>query len=52
MKNLSRNQDLIEKYGNMARYHAIIALLPKTFAATYAAHRAGRRAGRVQRRRR
>lgn len=24
-----KNQDLIEKYGNMARYHAIVALLPK-----------------------
>ena len=38
-----QNQDLIEKYGNMARYHAIVALLPKTFAATYAAHLRGER---------
>lgn len=50
-----KNQDLIEKYGNMARYHAIVALLPKTFAATYAAHLRGERiparcTGRYQRR--
>lgn len=38
-----KNQDLIEKYDNMARYHAIIALLPKTYAATYAAHLRGER---------
>lgn len=38
-----KNQDLIEKYGNMARYHAVIALLAKTYAATYAAHLRGER---------
>lgn len=38
-----KNQDLVQKYGNMARYHAIIALLPKTYAATYAAHLRGER---------
>jgi len=37
------NQNLIQRYGNMARYHAIVALLPKTFAATYAAHLRGER---------
>lgn len=47
MTNLKRptqsNAALIACYGNMARYHAIIALLPKTFAASYAAHLRGER---------
>lgn len=37
------NENLIQRYGNMARYHATIALLPKTYAATYAAHLRGER---------
>ena len=32
MKNLTHAQ--IQQYGNMARYHAIIAILPKTYAYT------------------
>lgn len=37
------NQNLIQRYGNMARYHAITAILPKTYAATYAAYLRGER---------
>lgn len=42
-----KNADLINKYGNMARYHAITALLPKTLAAigSYAAYMARYAAG-------
>ena len=45
MKNLtqSKNADYMARYGNMARYHAIVAILPKTYAYTYAAHLRGER---------
>lgn len=43
MKTQQNSAALIARYGNMARYHAIIAIRPKTYAATYAAHLRGER---------
>ncbi|GEM_PF-4390544 len=45
MKNRTqpKHTDYIARYGNMGRYHAIVAILPKTYAYTYAAHLRGER---------